>query len=147
MRNLRWLAALPFLGILVGPFFLNRVEPFVFGLPLLLAWLVFCVIGTSAVMGADLPDRPSEPRAGGSPMSVALVIVAAGFALAIGLGLYARLGREMGLEQWTVGGRGFGTAPGLPADGRGDLHDLHVPRRLGHRLREGAAPPTTSSAT
>ena len=43
-------------------------------------------------------------------MSVALVIVAAGFALAIGLGLYARLGREMGLEQWTVGGRGFGTA-------------------------------------
>ncbi len=43
-------------------------------------------------------------------MSVALAIVAAGFALAIGLGLYARLGREMGLEQWTVGGRGFGTA-------------------------------------
>ncbi|WCS22606.1 sodium:solute symporter [Methylobacterium sp. NMS14P] len=43
-------------------------------------------------------------------MSVALVIVAAGFALAIGLGLYARVGREMGLEQWTVGGRGFGTA-------------------------------------
>ncbi|MGX9981391.1 sodium:solute symporter [Methylobacterium fujisawaense] len=42
-------------------------------------------------------------------MSVALIIVAAGFALAIGLGLYARLGREMGLEQWTVGGRGFGT--------------------------------------
>ena len=43
-------------------------------------------------------------------MSVALVIVAAGFALALGLGLYARAGREMGLEQWTVGGRGFGTA-------------------------------------
>ena len=43
-------------------------------------------------------------------MSVALVIVASGFALAIGLGLYARLGRDMGLEQWTVGGRGFGTA-------------------------------------
>lgn len=42
-------------------------------------------------------------------MSVALVIVAAGFALALGLGLYARHGREMGLEQWTVGGRGFGT--------------------------------------
>ncbi|WP_457104267.1 sodium:solute symporter family protein [Methylobacterium sp. P5_C11] len=42
-------------------------------------------------------------------MSIALLIVAAGFALAIGLGLYARMGREMGLEQWTVGGRGFGT--------------------------------------
>ncbi|KQS74820.1 DUF3311 domain-containing protein [Methylobacterium oryzae CBMB20] len=67
MRNLRWLAALPFLGILVGPFFLNRVEPFVFGLPLLLAWLVFCVIGTSAVMGViyltDPQNRaPEDPR-------------------------------------------------------------------------------------
>ncbi|KTS04174.1 permease [Methylobacterium radiotolerans] len=67
MRNLRWLAALPFLGILVGPFFLNRVEPFVFGLPLLLAWLVFCVIGTSAVMGliyltAPQNRAPEDPR-------------------------------------------------------------------------------------
>ncbi|MEE7447818.1 permease [Methylobacterium radiotolerans] len=67
MRNLRWLAALPFLGILVGPFFLNRVEPFVFGLPLLLAWLVFCVIGTSALMGViyltDPQNRaPEDPR-------------------------------------------------------------------------------------
>lgn len=67
MRNLRWLAALPFLGILVGPFFLNRVEPFVFGLPLLLAWLVFCVIGTSVVMAViyltDPQNRaPEDPR-------------------------------------------------------------------------------------
>lgn len=67
MRNLRWLAALPFLGILIGPFFLNRVEPFVLGLPLLLAWLVFCVIGTSAVMGliylTDPQNRtPEDPR-------------------------------------------------------------------------------------
>ncbi|MHB2205986.1 DUF3311 domain-containing protein [Methylobacterium sp. CM6257] len=67
MRNLRWLAALPFFGILVGPFFLNRVEPFVLGLPLLLAWLVFCVIGTAAVMGLIYmtdPDnrRPEDPR-------------------------------------------------------------------------------------
>ncbi|MGX9981390.1 DUF3311 domain-containing protein [Methylobacterium fujisawaense] len=67
MRNLRWLAALPFLGILIGPFFLNRVEPFILGLPLLLAWLVFCVIGTSAVMAviylADPQNRsPEDPR-------------------------------------------------------------------------------------
>ncbi len=67
MRNLRWLAALPFLGILIGPFFLNRVEPFVLGLPLLLAWLVFCVIGTSAAMGliylTDPQNRtPEDPR-------------------------------------------------------------------------------------
>jgi hypothetical protein len=67
MRDLRWLAALPFLGILVGPFFLNRVEPFVLGLPLLLAWLVFCVIATSVVMGliylTDPQNRtPEDPR-------------------------------------------------------------------------------------
>lgn len=50
MRHLRWLAALPFLGMLVGPFFLNRVEPYVLGLPFLLAWLVGCVVATSAIM-------------------------------------------------------------------------------------------------
>ncbi len=43
-------------------------------------------------------------------MNSALVIVAAAFAASLALGLRARSGREMGLEQWTVGGRGFGTA-------------------------------------
>jgi hypothetical protein len=66
MRNLRWLAALPFIGVLVGPFFLNRVEPFVLGLPLLLAWLVFCVLGTSAIMAliyvTDPENRTREDR-------------------------------------------------------------------------------------
>jgi hypothetical protein len=66
MRNLRWLAALPFIGVLVGPFFLNRVEPFVLGLPLLLAWLVFCVLGTSAIMAliyfTDPENRVSQDR-------------------------------------------------------------------------------------
>ncbi len=66
MRNLRWLAALPFIGVLVGPFFLNRVEPFVLGLPLLLAWLVFCVLGTSAIMAliyvTDPENRAPEDR-------------------------------------------------------------------------------------
>ena len=60
MRNLRWLAALPFLGMLVGPFFLNRVEPYVLGLPLLLAWLVFCVVLTSAIMGVIYATDPEN---------------------------------------------------------------------------------------
>lgn len=42
-------------------------------------------------------------------MNVALLIIAATFALALGLGVYAGRGREMKLEQWSVGGRGFGT--------------------------------------
>ena len=66
MRNLRWLAVLPFLGMLVGPFFLNRVEPYVLGLPLLLAWLLFCVILTSAIMGVIYVTDP-ENRATEDP--------------------------------------------------------------------------------
>ena len=64
MRHVRWLAVFPFLGMLVGPFFLNRVEPFILGLPFLLAWLVFCVLATSAIMGivylTDPQNRASE---------------------------------------------------------------------------------------
>ena len=67
MRHLRWLAVLPFLGMLVGPYFLNRVEPFILGLPFLLAWLVFCVLTTSAIMAliyiTDPQNRaPEEGR-------------------------------------------------------------------------------------
>jgi len=39
---------LPFLGMLIGPVFLNRVQPLVLGMPLLLAWLVMWVPLTSA---------------------------------------------------------------------------------------------------
>jgi xanthosine utilization system XapX-like protein len=51
MAAVRLLALLPFLGILVGVAFLNRVTPFVLGMPLLLAWLVLWILLTSAIMG------------------------------------------------------------------------------------------------
>src|SRR5919206_160860 len=41
-------------------------------------------------------------------MSVALLIIVAFLVLAVGLALRARRGRDMDLEQWTAGGRGFG---------------------------------------
>jgi solute:Na+ symporter, SSS family len=41
-------------------------------------------------------------------LNPALLIILAFLALAFGLGLWARRGRTMSLEQWTVGGRGFG---------------------------------------
>ena len=50
MRHVKWLGLLPFAGMLLGPFFLNRVEPLVLGMPLLLAWLVACTLATSAIM-------------------------------------------------------------------------------------------------
>ena len=42
-------------------------------------------------------------------MNAALVVIFAFLALALFLGLMARRGQDMDLEQWTVGGRGFGT--------------------------------------
>jgi SSS family solute:Na+ symporter len=42
-------------------------------------------------------------------MNVALAIIAVCGAIAIGLALRARRGRDMDLEQWSVGGRGFGS--------------------------------------
>jgi SSS family solute:Na+ symporter len=42
-------------------------------------------------------------------VNIALVIIFAFLALAIFLGIRARVGKDMDLEQWTVGGRGFGT--------------------------------------
>ncbi len=48
---IRLLAALPFLGILVGAIFFNRVDPLIAGLPLMLAWMVMWVVLTSLIMG------------------------------------------------------------------------------------------------
>ena len=45
------LGALPFLGILVGIIFANRVEPFVLGMPFILFWIVLWVVLTSVIMG------------------------------------------------------------------------------------------------
>ncbi|HUB16979.1 MAG TPA: sodium:solute symporter [Acetobacteraceae bacterium] len=42
-------------------------------------------------------------------MNAALIIISLTALAALSLGLRARHGREMSLEQWTVGGRGFGT--------------------------------------
>jgi len=41
-------------------------------------------------------------------VSPALIVLAAFFVVAVGLGLAARRGHDMNLEQWTLGGRGFG---------------------------------------
>ncbi len=60
-RLYRWLALLPALGILGGVFFANRVEPYVLGLPFLLAWIVVWVVLTSAIMGLIfLADRAAD---------------------------------------------------------------------------------------
>ena len=50
MKLVYALGALPFLGILVGIIFANRVEPFVLGMPFILFWIVLWVVLTSVIM-------------------------------------------------------------------------------------------------
>lgn len=52
-------AAIPFLALTIGPPFANRLEPRIFGLPFLLAYLVFWVLATPPFMLiASLIRRP-----------------------------------------------------------------------------------------
>ncbi len=65
---IRWLAALPFLGMLIGPAFLNRSQPLILGMPLLLAWLVMWVVLTSAIVAAIYvfdPENRGDADGGG----------------------------------------------------------------------------------
>jgi len=62
MPALRALAVLPFLGMLIGVFFFNRVTPLVAGLPLLLAWLLLWILLTSAIMAVIYLLDPANRR-------------------------------------------------------------------------------------
>ena len=60
MIGLKWLAVLPFIAILGGTAFFNKVEPLVLGLPLILAWLVLWVILTAAIMALIFFNDPAN---------------------------------------------------------------------------------------
>jgi hypothetical protein len=51
-RGYRWLALVPALAICVGAPLVDRLHATVGHLPLLLVWIVGCVLMTSAVMAA-----------------------------------------------------------------------------------------------
>ena len=65
MRSIRWLAVVPFLALIAGPFFVNRATPLILGLPFLLAWIVAWILLTSLIMAviyaADPANRDVEP--------------------------------------------------------------------------------------
>ena len=50
MRLTYALTALPFLGVLVGIFLVNTVEPYVLGMPFAMFWLVLWVVLTAGIM-------------------------------------------------------------------------------------------------
>jgi xanthosine utilization system XapX-like protein len=60
MTAARWLAVLPFLGILVGTAFVNQVEPLVFGLPFVLAWIVGWVVGGAVLIAIAYALDPAN---------------------------------------------------------------------------------------
>jgi hypothetical protein len=60
MRSIRWLAIVPFLALIIGPFFVNRVTPFVLGLPFLLAWIVAWILLTSLIMAVIYANDPAN---------------------------------------------------------------------------------------
>ena len=62
MRLIHLLAALPFIGILGGISFANRVEPYVLGMPFILFWIVLCVVLTSVIMGIVYLLDPTNKR-------------------------------------------------------------------------------------
>jgi hypothetical protein len=60
MAWVKYLAVLPFLGILVGTPFFNRVEPLILGLPLILAWIILWILLTAAIMALIYITDPTD---------------------------------------------------------------------------------------
>ena len=66
--SFRLLAVLPFIGILLGVPFVNRVEPLVLGMPLVLAWIVLWVLltprswrsSTGSTLRTGTPHEPGR---------------------------------------------------------------------------------------
>jgi hypothetical protein len=67
MGYVRWLAVLPFLGILGGVFFANRVTPLVLGMPFLLAWIVLWILLSAAIMALIYWSDPANRSRGQRP--------------------------------------------------------------------------------
>ncbi len=64
MRSIRWLAVVPFLALLVGPFFVNRATPLILGLPVLLAWIVVWMLISSLIMAVIFAFDPANREEG-----------------------------------------------------------------------------------
>lgn len=50
MRGIKWLAAIPPTGVILGAFVANRVTPYVLGMPFLLFYIVAWVILTAPIL-------------------------------------------------------------------------------------------------
>lgn len=66
-------AVIPVAAFLIGPFFLNRTEPFILGMPLLLGFIAVAVVATAVIMAAihhfdrGAATDAGDHRRGGQP--------------------------------------------------------------------------------
>jgi hypothetical protein len=60
VRPIFLLAVLPFIGILVGTPFVNRVEPYVLGMPFILFWIAMWVVLSSIIMAIIYAADPAN---------------------------------------------------------------------------------------
>jgi hypothetical protein len=60
MGMIRYLALLPFIGILAGVPFVNQVDPIIFGMPLLLAWMVMWILLSAVIMAIIYACDPAN---------------------------------------------------------------------------------------
>lgn len=64
MKPVYLLVGIPIAAVLLGPFLLNRVHPFILGMPFLLGWFTLSLIATSLIMALIYHiDGPSAPTA------------------------------------------------------------------------------------
>ena len=60
MRMIGLLALLPFAAMLIGQFFVNRVEPTILGMPFLLAWCVAWIVLSAVIMAIIFRSDPAN---------------------------------------------------------------------------------------
>jgi hypothetical protein len=63
-KLIRWLAVIPFVGMLIGPVVHNQVHPLILGMPFPLGWVTVWVVLTSVIMAIvytiDPANRPAD---------------------------------------------------------------------------------------
>lgn len=65
MKFIHFLSMIPFVGMLFSLPFVNRVEPFVLGMPFIVFWTVLWVVLTSVTMAIVFKLDPANQEGGG----------------------------------------------------------------------------------
>lgn len=60
MKPIHWLAAVPFIGLPIGPIVHNDLHPFILGMPFPLGWITVWVVLTSLILAIMYALDPSN---------------------------------------------------------------------------------------